>query len=35
MSSEGVREISTSDTRAVKNFVALERKLVGSNPLFV
>ena len=30
-----VREISTSDTRALKRFVALERKFVGSNPLFV
>jgi len=30
-----VREISSSDTAALKGFVELERKLVGSNPLFV
>lgn len=35
MSREGVKEISTSDKKALKNFVALERQFVGSNPLFV
>ena len=35
MRSEGVREISTSDKRALKLFIALERHFVGSNPLFV
>ena len=33
--SVSVREISTSDTGALKRFVALERKFIGSNPLFV
>lgn len=35
MTREGVSEISTSDRGAVKSFVALERKLVDSNPRFV
>lgn len=35
MSNEYVRELSISDKKALKNFVALERKLVGSNPLFI
>src|SRR5687767_13726944 len=35
MSREQVREISTIDTKALKRFAALERQLVGSNPLFV
>lgn len=35
MNSSRVREISFSDTAALKGFVELERKLVGSNPLFV
>ncbi|MEW5975065.1 MAG: GNAT family N-acetyltransferase [Acidobacteriota bacterium] len=35
MSKESIREISTTDTEALKRFVALERELVGSNPLFV
>jgi GNAT superfamily N-acetyltransferase len=30
-----VRKLSYSDRRALKHFVELERKLVGSNPLFV
>ncbi len=32
---EGIKEISTTDKVALKNFVALERQFVGSNPLFV
>jgi GNAT superfamily N-acetyltransferase len=35
MSREHVREISTTDTKALKRFAALERQLLGSNPLFV
>jgi GNAT superfamily N-acetyltransferase len=35
VSRDGVREVSTSDTGALQSFVALERKLVGSNRLFV
>ena len=35
MSREHIREISTTDTEALKRFAALERQLVGSNPLFV
>lgn len=30
-----VRQVPTSDKKALKDFVALERKLVGSNPRFV
>jgi GNAT superfamily N-acetyltransferase len=33
--SSGVRELSPSDTAVLNGFVELERKLVGSNPLFV
>lgn len=32
---EGIKEISTTDKAALKNFVRLERQFVGSNPLFV
>ena len=35
MSGESIREISTADKGGLKGFVALERKLVGSNPLFI
>jgi GNAT superfamily N-acetyltransferase len=35
MSREHIREISTTDTEALKRFAALERQLVGSNRLFV
>jgi GNAT superfamily N-acetyltransferase len=35
MSRGSVGEIFTSDTKALKRFVALERHLLGSNPLFV
>src|SRR5688500_8752477 len=35
MSREHIREISPTDTEALKRFAALERQLVGSNPLFV
>ena len=30
-----VRQVLTSDSKSLKEFVQLERKLVGSNPLFV
>ncbi len=32
---EGIKEISTTDKVALKNFISLERQFVGSNPLFV
>lgn len=35
MSNKSVKEIPTFDKRALKSFVALERRFVGSNPLFV
>lgn len=35
MTNEVVRKLSPSDSRALKGFVELERKLVGSNPFFV
>ena len=35
MSRKGIRDVSTLDARALKSFVTLERRLVGSNPLFV
>ena len=35
MSGTTVREASTTDARALKSFVTLERHWVGSNPLFV
>jgi hypothetical protein len=35
MNNDSVRKLSPSDSRALKGFVELERKLVGSNPLFV
>jgi GNAT superfamily N-acetyltransferase len=35
MKNESVRKLSPSDSKALKGFVELERKLVGSNPLFV
>jgi GNAT superfamily N-acetyltransferase len=35
MKNESVRKLSPSESRALKSFVELERKLVGSNPLFV
>ena len=35
MSSTGVRDISVSNREALKNFVALERELLGSYPLYI
>jgi GNAT superfamily N-acetyltransferase len=35
MKNESVKKLSPSDSRVLKGFVELERKLVGSNPLFV
>jgi hypothetical protein len=35
MSGGHIREIFTTYTEALKCFAALERQLVGSNPLFV
>lgn len=35
MSRDSVREVSISDKKALKDFIALERKFDGSNPLFV
>lgn len=34
MSKGAVKEIATSDKGALKRFVAFERQLAGSNPLF-
>jgi len=35
MSEEWIKQLSTSDTLALESFVTLERRLLGSNPLFV
>jgi len=35
MSRDWIRQLSTSDTPALESFVTLERRLLGSNPLFV
>jgi len=32
---ENIKQVSTKDKEALKNFVALERQFIGSNPLFV